>query len=355
MPLRANLLEQMLFFGTNLGPKPVIDIWSALALPVVQAALETGVFAALHEQPATTEELASRIGIDSRGASMLLPVLESLDYVTVRDGRYHLSAVTRKWLMDGGAINFAAGFAFWSAVIPRLWHNLEESLRSGSPPVNLYAWIENEPEVSQHFQAWMVALATYVLPEIIQRVKISPDARQLLDVGGGHGLYAIGYCRRYPALQATVFDSPRALLAAQANIDQQGMATRIATHAGNFMVDTLPHSFDVLLLFNIIHGLDMAQNGVLVKKAAAALRPGGEMIIVEQLIGGGKGPLSTGINRLLGLNYFHLLGGQSYSLAHVENWLTDAECVVVKRIALRRTPGVTVIIGRKQADAAVRP
>jgi hypothetical protein len=348
VPLRANLLEQMIFVNTNLGPKPVLDIWNALALPVVQAAIETGVLAALRQQPATAEELATRTGIDGRGASMLLPALESLDYVRSRQGRYELSAATEKWLMDGGAINFTAGFAFWSAVIPRLWQKLTDSLRTGEPATNLYAWIAHEPEVSKHFQEWMVALASYTLPEVLARVKIDPQARRLLDVGGGHGLYGIGFCERYPALQAIIFDSAHALLAAQTNIAAKKLGDRVSTQVGDFMEEALPPGFDVVLLFNVIHGLSMEQNGALLKKAAAALQAGGKVLIAEQLAGGGLGPLSTGINRLLGLNYFHLLGGQNYSYAHVVEWLEAAGCVALRRIDLRQTPGVSIVVGCKQ-------
>lgn len=347
MPFRANLLEQMVFFTTNLGPKPIFDIWGALALPIVQAAIETGVFRELREQSATAEELAIRIGIDNRGAAMLLPVLESLDYVSQRDGRYRLSAVTEKWLMEGGAINFSSGFAFWSAAIPQLYANLADSLRNGEPPTHLYAWIENEPEISQHFQEWMVALATYSLPEVLNRVKFDASAKRLLDVGGGHGLYAIGFCEKYPTLQATIVDSPRALLSAQANIAAKGLNSRIETQAVDFMQDTLPAGFDVVLLFNIIHGLSLEQNAVLVKKAVDALAPGGQVIITEQLVGGGMGPLSTGLNRLLGLNYYHLLGGQNYRYDDVVQWLRAAGCESIRRIDLTRTPGVTIVVGRK--------
>lgn len=348
MPFRANFLEQMIFFNTNLGPKPILDIWGALALPVVQAAIETGIFATLRQQPANAQELAERAGIDVRGATMMLPVLESLDYVRSRNGRYELTPVTKKWLMDGAEIDFTPGFAFWSAAIPHLFGNIADSLRNGKPPVNLYDWIEHEPELSHHFQEWMVALATYGMPEVLQRTKLDPSARKLLDVGGGHGLYSIGFCESNPALHSTVFDSPRALVSAQENIAKKGLNERISTQVGNFMAEPLPSGYDAVFLFNIIHGLSVEQNAELVRKAADALRPGGEVLIMEQLVGGGMGPLSTGINRLLGLNYYHLLGGQNYSYEDVNAWLGAAGCESVRRIDLRKTPGVTIVVGRKK-------
>jgi hypothetical protein len=345
MPIRTNLLEELVFFTTNQGPAPILDIWSALALPIVHAAIELGLFDALHAAPATAQEAATRLQIDSRGAEMLLPALEGLGYLRQRAGRYRLAPMTAKWLREGGSINFAQGFAFFGAMVPALWHNLADTLRSGAPPTHLYAWVEDRPEVSHAFQTWMVGLARYGQAEVVQRVPLPSHATRLLDVGGGHALYSIGFCNHYPALYATVFDSPRALESAQANIAEADLHARISTHAGDFTVDPLPAGQDVVLLFNIIHGLSAAQNQALVSKAAAALSPGGMLVLMEQLAGGGVGPASRAVTSLLGLNYYHLLGGQIYPYDAVAGWLEQAGLGDLRRVDLRKTPGVTLLIG----------
>lgn len=348
MPIRTNLLEELVFFTTNQGPAPILDIWSALALPIVHAALEIGLFDALHATPATPQETAARLNIDSRGAEMLLPALEGLGYLQQRTGRYSLSPMTAKWLVDGGAINFAQGFAFFGAMVPALWHNLADTLRSGAPPTHLYAWVEDRPEVSRAFQSWMVALARYGQAEVTQRAPLPASAKRLLDVGGGHGLYSIGFCNHYPALHATIFDSPRALESAQTNVTAANLAARIGTQAGDFMVDPLPTGQDVVLLFNIIHGLSADQNQALVSKAVAALNPGGMLVLIEQLAGGGVGPASRAVTRLLGLNYYHLLGGQIYPYDAVAGWFEQVGLGDLRRVDLRKLPGVTLLTGVKR-------
>ena len=49
-------------------------------------------------------------------------------------------------------------------------------------------------------------LARLLLPHVIGKVLPAADARQLLDIGGSHGLYAIECCKRRPGLHATVMD-----------------------------------------------------------------------------------------------------------------------------------------------------
>lgn len=348
MPIRTNLLEELVFFTTNQGPAPVLDIWGALALPTVQAALEIGLFETLHSAPATPQEVAARLEIDPRGADMLLPALEGLGYLRQKEGRYSLTPMTAKWLLDGGAINFSAGFAFFGAMIPALWHGLADTLRSGAPATHLYAWVEDRPEVSHAFQTWMVALARYGQEEVVRSAPLPGHAQRLLDVGGGHALYSIGFCNRYPALQATVLDSPRALESARINIADATLQERIHTQAGDFMADPWPTGQDVVLLFNVVHGLRADENQELIHKAAAALNPGGTVILMEQLAGGGVGPASRAVTRLLGLNYYHLLGGQIYTYAEVAGWFEQAGFSGLRRVDLRKSPGVTLLIGTKR-------
>jgi cyclopropane fatty-acyl-phospholipid synthase-like methyltransferase len=232
-------------------------------------------------------------------------------------------------------------------MVPKLWHRLADTLRAGTPATNLYTWIEDQPELSRHFQEWMVALAKFGQDEVMSRLPLPPHARSLLDLGGGHALYTVALCRRYPALHATVMDSPRALEAAQTNVGQAGLAERVTIQPGNILADPLPAGQDAVLLFNIIHGFSHEQNQALIRKASAALNPGGLVVILEQLSGGGVGPASTAINRLLGLNYYHLLGGQIYPYETVARWMEQAGLGAVRRIDLRKVPGVSLVIGSK--------
>lgn len=97
---------------------------------------------------------------------------------------------------------------------------LEDSLRTGQPPLNLYSWIENQPEASRAFQEWMIAIAGFAANAIVSLVvsSLPLNACRLLDIGGGHATYAIAFCRQYPNLSATVFDSPQALTAGRTSI-----------------------------------------------------------------------------------------------------------------------------------------
>lgn len=352
MPLQPNWVERTLFLTLNLGPAPLLDIWAAVGFRAVLAAVRLGVFEALAAGPQTAVGLAARLGTAPAATGALLDVLEGLGYVRQQSQgatpAYANSAMTARWLVGrGGEPGFGAGFEFWGRNLFELMDTLEDTVRTGQPGLNLYEWIEDQPEASADFQAWMVALAGFAGPEILKLAPLPPTARRLLDIGGGHGRYALAYLARYPHLIATVFDSPRALEAARASVAAAGMGGRVLLQPGNFLADDLGAGYDAALLFNIVHGFEPEQNQALVARAAGALAPGGVLILAEQLAGRAPTPAANATKALLGLSYLHLLGGRLFGYDEVAAWMQAAGLAEVRRMDSPRLPGTSLVIGRK--------
>ena len=76
------------------------DIWLSMhRLPAMAVADELGVFGALDSAPATTAEIAERLGFNRRATDVLLSMLTALGLLVLRDGRYELADVTRTYLL----------------------------------------------------------------------------------------------------------------------------------------------------------------------------------------------------------------------------------------------------------------
>lgn len=346
MPFSPNPLERLLFVTFNQAPGPALDLWSGPANRTVLAAIRLGVFEALARQPASAGELAQSLQLDARGTTILLETLTSLGYVKLHADRFSLTAMTHKWLTDAGDINFSPFFQYWGVILERFFPALEESIRSGQPPVNLYDWIENEPQVSRFFQEGMIAITRYVKDDVVKRIPAPTGAARLLDVGGGHAMYSIALCQKHPQLRAVVFDSAQALTTGRASIGAAGMADRVIVQEGNFLKDDLGAGFDLALLFNIVHGLSEEQNLALLHKVRAALNPGGRLVILEQVAGAALTPIQEATTRILGMAYFHLLGGQVYTLADVTRWLATSGFGNVQRKTILKAGSPLLIAER---------
>ena len=348
MPIVPNLPERLLFLRLNRAPAPLLDVFGAVAFRAALAALKLGVFEELREGPLAPADLAGRLGTDERGTLFLLRALEPLGYVTGSGERYANSEMTARWLLAGSPTSVAAGFCYWGAVLPELWGDLEETVKSGRPRTNLYAWFEENPGASRDFQEWMVAASRLMGGEISRKLGLPKGARRLLDVGGGHGSYSIALCERYPRLVATVFDLPEALASARQNVAAAGMEYRVELREGNFLEDELPAGYDVALLFNIVHGFEPEQNAALLGKVAATLRPGGTVAVAEQLAGETFGSASKAFGGLLGLSYLQLLGGRTYAYEEVLGWMREAGFGEERRVDIVRAPGSSLILATKR-------
>jgi hypothetical protein len=324
MPLAPNAVERLLFLTLNQAPGPVLDLWSGPAFRMVLAAIRLNVFETLATEPATADNLAQRLNANPRGMRILLETLVGLGYLTQRNGTFSLTQMTRKWLTDAGDINFSPFFQYWGIILEKFFPMLEESIRSGQPPVNFYEWIETQPETSRHFQEGMIAITRYVMDDVVKRISIPSGPRHLLDLGGGHAMYSIALCKKYPQLSAVILDGAQALSIGQETVTAEGMAERVTTREGSFLTDELGTGFDIVLLFNIVHGMRAEQNRALLRKVKSALKPGGQVIIMEQIAGMGLLPIQETTVRILGMSYFHLLGGQVYTFDDIEQWLTSS-------------------------------
>jgi hypothetical protein len=158
-------------------------------------------------------------------------------------------------------------------------------------------------------------------------------------------MFSIALCKSRPQLSATVFDTTAALNAGVNNISQAGLSERIQVKAGNFLSDDLGSGYDAALLFTIRHGLTPVQNTDLLRKVTKALNVGGMAIILEQFGTDMWMPMSRAGNNILGLSYYHLLGGQVYSYEQVESWYKAAGYRDIKRFQLRSVPGNSLVMG----------
>lgn len=79
------------------------------------------------------------------------------------------------------------------------------------------------------------------------------QARRVLDLGGGHGLYPAALCRINPQLEGVVFDLPEIAQVAGNYIERQGLQDRITTREGNFYHDSLGEDYQIVLAVNAFH------------------------------------------------------------------------------------------------------
>jgi ubiquinone/menaquinone biosynthesis C-methylase UbiE len=108
--------------------------------------------------------------------------------------------------------------------------------------------------------------------------------RRLLDVAGGTGAFSIALCRRNPDLRAIILDFPNVAALAHAYVAESGLSDRIATIGGNALSTAWPAGQDVVLMSYLLSAVADADIDTLFAKAAAALAPGGVLLLHDFML-----------------------------------------------------------------------
>jgi 16S rRNA G1207 methylase RsmC len=165
-----------------------------------------------------------------------------------------------------------------------------------------------------------MSIANWLGPGLLSHVKLNTGTRRLLDVGGGHGLYSIMFCEKYPQLTATIIDRAESLKVARKNIDSRTLGKRIELKIGDMLSDDYGTGYDVAFLINIIHNFREDDNIRILKKTSDALSSGGSIIIFDDFRGPG---ISKRTVDFFSLAYLITVGGQCYGLRKLKGWLEE--------------------------------
>ena len=176
--------------------------------------------------------------------------------------------------------------------------------------------------------AALAGRAKNVAPVLAQRIDLA-DARVLLDVGGGTGIYSIALLERNPNLRAIVLDRPEVLRTAREFVQQYNVADRISLHAADMFTDELPPA-DVVLLSNVLHDWDEPDCQTLVTRCAEILPSDGRLLIHDVLLSDAlDGPLPVA---LYSAALFTLTEGRAYSGLEYRTWLETAGLTLQQHI-----------------------
>ncbi len=293
------------------------------------------VFEKLAPAPQALPELAQAIGVVRRPAIVLITALRAMGLIdTGPDQRLRLSPLARQHLLPGGAHDVSAylGMAAQSPgvleMVKRLRSNRpagSEEKESGGVAFIYRNGIDSAMDDAQSARRLTLALAgraKVVAPALAREYPLGDDARLLLDVGGGTGIYSFAYLQTHPKLRAIVFDRAEVLKVAHELAETHGVADRVELRAGDMFADPLPDDCDAVLLSNILHDWDEPECARLVSKCAAALRPEGSLLIHDVFLSDAlDGPLPIA---LYSAALFSVTEGRAYSGAEYRRWLSDA-------------------------------
>jgi len=247
---------------------------------VLFAACDLGIFATLAREGACgAGALAAACGLNARGARLLLDACAAVGLLEKTGALYRNSPAAGAFLVPGAPGDLSGAIRYNRDVYP-LWGRLAEMARSGAPVEPPAVHLGEDPERTRTFVLAMHGRAMGIGRAVVPMLGLA-GCRRLLDVGGGPGTYSTLIARANPGIRCTVIDLPGVVSVARELIQSEGMAERVATIAGDYHTTPFPAGNDAVILFGMLHQEAPDAIEDLLRRAQAALVPGGRVYVLD--------------------------------------------------------------------------
>ncbi|XP_060622865.2 acetylserotonin O-methyltransferase-like [Anolis sagrei] len=279
---------------------------------VLFTACELGVFDLLLESKEllTSAVIAERLGTSHMGMQRMLEVCVGLKLLKMErkdnKGLYGNTDFANLCLAKSSPksqyqyIKFLSEFGYsniqYLTKAVREGNNQNQTV-FGTSEKDLYKNLSRSEEEWQRFSSAMDDAWSLFGQEVISAFDLS-CLHVVCDLGGGSGYFAKIYASLYPNSTVTIFDLPEVVERGKKHF-VSSEEHQITFQSGDFLNDPIPEA-DLYILCRILHCLDDEKCVALLTKLHKACKPGGGVLVVEQLLNEDRsGPLSASLYSLL--------------------------------------------------------
>jgi predicted O-methyltransferase YrrM len=246
---------------------------------VLSTAMRHGIFSIL-DKPKSASILAEEISTDPTITEKLLEVLVSLELISKVDGGYLNTDMVRSFFVKD-SIFYQGDMIYFMVDSYPLWSKLDQALKNGH--LDNSGKGKREDTFDKRFiMASAEASIRGALQDTVEVIAGLPefkDAKRLLDLGGGHGLYSIAFAQRNPSLEAVVFDLSQVVEISRGFIKDYGMEARVNVMEGDYLKDDLGSGYDFIFTSHSLFYQPRETLEGSLKKVYNALKDKGVLVI----------------------------------------------------------------------------
>ena len=241
------------------------------------AAIELDIFDCFSRDPLTLEQLAKKINVKKE---RLLPLLNGLSIMglLIKEDGFSFPEEYFPFLKKGGR------FYIGKALLRFKWtiENLS----------NLSKIIKGEVKAKGHDVHDEISTAFYLdfvrefnkpyIEMMASRLdEYFKNAKTVLDIGGGHGLYTQKALKKYPHLEGTLLDLPHAIDYAKNLHSDEDYFSRLNLSKGDSRKADIEKKYDVIMMNDLLHYFTAEEKKDVLKKALVALNEGGLLAVTK--------------------------------------------------------------------------
>jgi predicted O-methyltransferase YrrM len=245
----------------------------ARTLCLISASVKLGLFDYLDDW-ISEEEIEMIFSYPHPVNDFLLSLVES-GLIEYKEGKYKNTKVSSVYLSRNSPYFQGAYLEKMNRHLKDLWIHLSDIINSG--PV-MYQEEEFFSELSLPSMAQNAMCGR--LQSVVQAIASLPEfptMKKMIDLGGGHGLYAIALACKNSTLNAIVFDLPGVIPLTKKYIHSYNLQERVLVQGGNFLTDNIGDNYDLIFSSSNPSG----KSPDMIKKISKGLKPGGYFVTVQ--------------------------------------------------------------------------
>ncbi len=247
----------------------------------MKAAIELEIFTAIAEGSSTAAAIAKRCAAAERGVRILCDFLTIHGFLTKNGDEYALAPDSALFLVRTSPAYIGGAIGFLLTPHIREYHErLTEAVRRGGSAIGHGTLDGENPDWVKFAQAMMPLM--YMPAELMAaELRKAGEARKVLDVAAGHGMFGIAVAKHNPGAQIYASDWKNVLEVARKNAESMGVGARYHLIPGSAFDSDFGVGYDLILIPNFLHHFDVPTCATFMRKVHAALGPGGRAAIAE--------------------------------------------------------------------------
>jgi len=250
----------------------------------LKAAVDLDLFTAIAKGSRTAAEIAKNCNAAERGIRIMSDALVVMGFLTKSGNSYSLTPDTAFFLdsRSPAYLGLAFSFLLHPSQLAHFEH-LGTAARKGGTADEQGTLAPNDPiwiEFAKGMAPMMMPAAQTMAGLLAGELSSRPSTK-ILDIAASHGLFGITIAQKLPKAHIYALDWANVLEVAKDNAAKQGLADRYHLLPGSAFDVDYGTGFDAVLITNLLHHFDPSKNEKMLKKAHAALNPGGQVLILE--------------------------------------------------------------------------
>jgi SAM-dependent methyltransferase len=243
-----------------------------------------GVADHLSQGAKSCEELATELNVNVNGLCHLMRLLSKGGIVTVdKNGYYKLTSLGS--YLRSNTPNSLQGTVLSIAEIYPAWGNLLYSIQTNKAAfdktfqMNFYDYLHQNVEANTNFNRSMEETTREWIIPTLDMCDLS-TVKTVVDVGGNTGMLTAMILKKYPHLQAILFDQEHVVSEAGKILESAQVASRCQVIGGDFF-ESIPAGGDLYIISRVLLNWDDAHALKILKNCRAAMSHSAKLLIMD--------------------------------------------------------------------------